>query len=163
MRNVLIVILILCGTLAARAVDPLEGRWQINGRGALVDIVPAVQAPGLLEMRIVDASDMSIVPGTVVATITPAAHAGLYDCRASKDPRKAHSRRGSVAFTISFNSDESNTGNIIDFNFYHHRRRVSLWRWLPYLFHISVINPPDNPSHLDGARRVGAPAPYIVI
>lgn len=159
MKAVLLALALAAAT-AASATDPLEGRWEINGRGATVDIAPAPGQPGVLEMSVADSPDMSVAPGTVIGTVVPSSVTGVYDCRVSSDPRGIHHKRGTVAFTIEFADD---TGDAVRFNYYRHRRRVSLWRWIPYLFRVAVVSPAESPANLDGARRAGSPDRYIVL
>lgn len=155
-------VLALAASLPAVAADPLAGRWQVNGRGAVIEFSEAPGAPGLLDVTYVDGPDLAMEPGTVIGTATPAPAPGTYDCRLYRDPRST-ARRGraaSVTFTIAIDRDN---GDAITFTFYSNRTRVSLWRWLPYLFRISVVRQNNTPPGLDGARRVGAPPRFIVI
>lgn len=148
--------------VVALCADPLTGRWQVNGDGAVFDIVEAPGIPGELLWRYVDGADLSIAPGTVVGTARRGASPGLYDCRLSCDPhKKTGATEGrTVAFTATL---DNNTADNLVFHYYRHRRRVSLWRMLPYLFRVSVETNVEHPAGLEGARRVDAPQQYIVL
>ncbi len=163
MRLLLAIIATLCLAFApaAFAADPLEGRWQINGGGALVDIVASPGTDGSLAMLWVDGEDFSIPAGEQIATIYPAANAGTYDCSASTDPRNRGKKKGrEVSFVIRFTNGSTDA---LEFEAYQSKRRVSLWRWIPYLFRVTVITKNNRPSDLEGARRVGAPQKFITL
>ncbi|MDE6288769.1 MAG: hypothetical protein K2M00_08310 [Muribaculaceae bacterium] len=146
----------------AFSADPLTGRWQVNGDGAVFDIVEAPGIPGELQWRYVDGADLSITPGTVVGTARRGASPGLYDCRLNCDPHKKSGvpEGRTVAFTATL---DATTGDNLVFHYYKHRRRISLWRVLPYLFRITVESSVEHPAGLEGARRADAPQQYIVL
>ncbi len=153
---------LLLGCAVAAAADPLTGRWQINGDGAVVDIVESGTPGGTLSMLWVDGpEDISLDAGTVIGTITPAPNVGTYDCHALVNP-SAHrkGRRRYHDFTVTLSKDDINS---LTFTEYRRTSTVSLWRWIPYLFRVTVINSSNRPGGLDGARRVDAPPTYIVL
>ncbi len=134
------------------AADPLVGRWQVNGGGALIDIVARAGNDGSLAMLWIDGPDLSIPEGTEIAVIYPTHTIGTYDCRASSDPvRTANARTRDINFVIKF---DENTNNSVGFHTYQRKRKISLWRWIPYLFRISLINESNRPNNLEGATRV---------
>lgn len=160
MRSLLI-IFSLFAAITMHAADPLEGRWQVNGDGALVDIVATAGTSGVMEMRWVDGPDLSIEPGTVVGTITPSSTAKVYDCHALVDPRQSNvAKQRKVYFAIRFLGDSAND---IGFEAYERRRRISLWRWIPYMFRVSLTKEASRPNELDGASRVTDYPDYIVL
>lgn len=148
--------------VATAASDPLEGRWLVNGDGATVDIVPTAGTDGLMSMIYVEGPDLSVEPGTEVATITRGGTPGVYDCHALLDPRgKARgARQGSVTFAIRF---MEGSADVLDFQYYNNKMRVSLWRWIPYLFRVAIIQSPDKPAYLDGARRADSHPWFVVL
>lgn len=146
--------------LAAAATDPLEGRWTINGGGAVIEITRAPGADERFCVTMVDSPDLKVAPGTVLGYATPAPAAGRYDCRLAADPSPRHSGRRKVSFSIEF---VDGTADAITFSYYQKGRRISLWRWLPYLFRVTVSDPRGDINGLDGARRLGSPPRTIVI
>ena len=156
-----IVSVILLQSVTSLAADPLEGRWQVNGGGALVEFVLRPGTDGSLSMRWIDGPDLSIAEGTEIAIVRPSHKSGVYDCHASTDPRDGKQpKTHTVDFVIRFDSGDPDA---IGFEAYSRSRRISLWRWLPYLFRITVINKDNRPNNLEGARRCSAPPAYITL
>ena len=163
MRLLPAVVTFLCLTFAvgAFAADPLEGMWQINGGGALVEIVGRPGNDGSLSMRWIDGPDLSIASGEEIAVVYPSATAGVYDCSAGTDPRgRGKSKGRKVHFVIRFANDNADA---VEFEAYEKSKRISLWRWLPYMFRVTIIDKDNRPRDLEGARRVGAPPMSITI
>lgn len=144
--------------LTALGADPIEGRWQIHGHGAIIDIIEAPGVPGNLEVLAVDCPDMSIAPGTRLGTMTPGGRPGTYDCSMITDPRgdsrSGRGERRSMAVTLH--------GDRLEFKFYNRGVQVSLRRWLPYLFRITVVSESNRPDWLDGASRVDDSNPTFI-
>lgn len=160
-RPALLVVAAL-SSLAAAATDPIEGRWTVNGGGAVIEIARAPGADERFSVTMVDSPDLKVAPGTVLGYACPAPATGRYDCHLSADPSPRHRRAGGrkVDFSIEF---ADGTSDAIIFSYYQKGRRISLWRWLPYLFRVTVSDPHRDSSGLDGARRLGAPPRTIVI
>lgn len=153
------IIVALTASLAAAASDPLAGRWAVGDGGAVLDIVEMPGVGGNLEIRWVDGPDFSILPGTPIGVACSTSEAGKYDCRVTTDPRRARSPARKVDFVLEL---DGNTGDSFSMSHYRRGRRVTLWRWLPYLFRMSISNS-EVPAGLDGARRVDAPPSYVVL
>ncbi len=154
---------LICLTLAlgAFAADPLEGRWQVNSGGALVEIVGRPGNDGSMSMRWIDGPDFSIASGEEIAIVYPSATVGVYDCTASSDPRARGKAKGrDVNFVIRFAKDNPDA---VEFEAYENSKRISLWRWLPYMFRITVVDKKNRPRDLEGARRVDAPPMFITL
>lgn len=147
---------------AALATDPIEGRWTVNGGGAVIEIARAPGADERFCVTMVDSPDFSLAPGTLLGYVDPAPAPGRYDCHLSSDPSPRHRGRSNrkVNFSIEFAGGNSDA---ITFHYYQKGRRISLWRWLPYLFRVTVRESRDDASGLDGARRLDAPPRVIVI
>lgn len=143
-------------TPAAKGADPLEGDWRINGGGAVLRFVQrADPADNTLDILWIDGEAIDIAPLTPIGTATPGAEAGVYDCSLV---RSTTGRRTKANMAIRMQGGEA-----LSFESYRRNARLSLWRLVPYLFRVSIITSTTRPSGLDGARRVGAPPPFIVI
>lgn len=140
--------------LTAAAADPIVGRWQVNAGGAVFDIKPLPGNSEALVMLWVDGPDFSLEPGTEIGRLYPSATPGSYDCRAATDPRRAGIRKRTADFVITFSDTDPNT---LILRAYHRRKRVSLWRWIPYFFRITIIQDSNRPEDLEGARRIDSP------
>lgn len=147
---------------AAHAADPLEGLWRVNGGGAVLEFAPEPGNSGRLTIAYIDGPDMSIIPGTVIGNAIPAGNPGKYDCRMSTDPRpdRRHGRNDNLAFTIEFSDENADAISLV---YYRHKGRVSLARWIPYLFRVTYRPAPEGAGAPDGARREGAPPQFIVL
>lgn len=159
MRFATLISALLFAVSAVMGADPLQGRWQINGGGALLDFTPAVSAGGALDIVWCDGPDLRIPQGAVIGSAVPSGTPGVYDCRILLDPRSDRTAgRRSATFRLTLGGRDS-----FSLEPYRPRRTVSLWRWLPYLFRVTVINEENRPAGLDGAARVGADPRFIVI
>lgn len=139
---------------AALAADPIVGRWQVNAGGAVFDIQPVPGNSESLVMLWVDGPDFSIAPGTEIGRIYPSATPGTYDCHAATDPRRQGLRKRTADFVIRFSDTDANT---LIFSAYRRNKRVSLWRWIPYFFRVTIIQDNNRPDNLEGARRLNSP------
>lgn len=163
MRRFALVAMLSAVAFAADATDPIEGRWTINGGGAVIEISRAPGADERFSVTMVDSPDFKVASGTVLGYINASPTPGRYDCQLSSDPSPRHhkSRNGKVTFAIEFTD---NTTDAITFEYYQRGRRISLWRWLPYLFRVTVRDSKQGSDNgLDGARRLDAPPRTIVI
>ena len=78
-RPALLVVAAL-SSLAAAATDPIEGRWTVNGGGAVIEIARAPGADERFSVTMVDSPDLKVTPGTVLGYACPAPATGRYDC-----------------------------------------------------------------------------------
>lgn len=151
--------MIVCCGLTSAAADALQGRWRIHGGGATLDFVTTAGSDGGIDIVWYDGPDLSIPQGTVIGHAVPGARTGEYDCHISTDPRRPGSASKHAAdFRIRLTD-----GDNMAFEAYRRTRRVSLWRWLPYLFRVTVVSEDNRPADLDGASRVDATPRFIVI
>lgn len=148
--------LALAAALAAGAADPLEGDWQVNGGGATLRFAAA--RDGSLDIVWLDGPALDIAPGTCIGSAVPGASRGLYDCRVETALDGSGKRR---ATTFALRLDAG--ADSFSMEAYRRNRRISVRRLLPYLFRVAVIESPNRPAGLDGARRLGAPEPFIVL
>lgn len=131
----------------------IEGVWQFTGEGATVCIERTSGpddphgVPMSYNMVIVNSVDEKVKPGTIVGSISPTAMPKSYDCFIRDNPSDPASR--SHRFTIRLN-DSSH------FSFLKVKTgaRVSLWRWVPYLFRITVIERRERDPQLDGCIKL---------
>ncbi|MDO4319700.1 MAG: hypothetical protein Q4C34_03920 [Bacteroidales bacterium] len=159
MRAAAVIAAIALACMSLAAADPLEGRWQINGDGALLDIRQSAEHAASLEIAWCDGPDLTVAPGAVIGTATPSGTPGVYDCKIALDPRPDNpSARRAGDFRLTLKGADTFT-----LEPYRRKRSLSLWRWLPYLFRVTVINEDNRPADLDGATRVGRDPQFIVI
>ena len=153
------VIAAVCMAVSAYCADPLEGVWQINGDGALLEFVQSDATVAALDIEWRDGPDLTIAPGTGIGRAVPSASAGVYDCHIATDPRASDaSRRRAAYFKLTMHGADA-----FALTPYRRDRSISLWRWLPYLFRVTVTDRDNRPAELDGATRVGANPAFIVI
>lgn len=143
---------------ACLAADPLEGDWQVNGGGACLRFATPDIDGDPLRVIWLDGDDWRIPPGTVIGHAVPGATPGVYDCSLSVNP--AGRRRHTTATFVLRMTDD---GDGLSFEAYRRNRRISLWRWIPYLFRVTVISGSNRPAGLDGARRICAEPQFIVL
>ena len=88
----------VCMAVSAYCADPLEGVWQINGDGALLEFVQSDATVAALDIEWRDGPDLTIAPGTVIGRAVPSASAGVYDCHIATDPRASDASRRRAAY-----------------------------------------------------------------
>ncbi len=137
-----------------RISDPVEGLWQMSatGGGAVFELCACPGVPGVFELRMIESPDWRIPEGTVCGTVKAASRPGVYECVMSAAPG---ARRKSLTgdYTATLELDE--TGQRLVFKPYSRHRRVSLHRWLPYFFRVTLERENPRPSDLEGAVRIG--------
>lgn len=144
--------------LAAVAASPIEGEWQVTNRGARLCFRASAGAPGSYDIVWMDGPDFSITPGTVIGYANETPETGVFDCRVSTDPRGKGDKKRYARFVIRLDAD---TGDTFKFAPYEQGVKISLYSLLPYWWRRPVKTVNNRPSGLDGARRVGAPNPYV--
>lgn len=139
---------------ATHAADPIEGRWQVTDGGPLVEICPDGEPGGAMTVRWIDGPDLSVLPGTDIARMTPAAAPGVYDCVAVKDPRGDKGYKGGTTrFVVRLDAARSDR-----FAFEPYERKIvfNLRVLLPWWYRRAVNVVDSRPSGLDGAVRCDA-------
>lgn len=126
--------------------DPLCGIWQMGGDGATVAIIPEKASSARFDIILVDSPDMSVIPGKTIGHAVATGKSGTYD--ASIKSERAIGKR-THRFIISLTKD----GNL-EFSSYKKGRSIALWRWIPYLYRISVSDRDTRPTSADGATRL---------
>ncbi|MDE6310293.1 MAG: hypothetical protein K2L96_00550 [Muribaculaceae bacterium] len=137
----------------AAASDPVEGLWQMSptGGGAVFELQACPGQRGVFELRMIESPDWRIPPGTVCGRVMAAARPGVYECVMDAAPgAKKKSLKG--AYTATLELDD--TGHRLLFKPYSRHRRVSLHRWLPYFFRVTLERENPRPSDLEGAVRI---------
>ena len=140
------------------ATEPVEGDWQVNGGGATLRFAPTRGSDTMLDIIWLDGPDLSIEPGTVVGTATAAAQPGVYDCAVEIDPRGKSDKKRYARFVVRLDSD---TGDAFTFAPYEQGIKFQLQSLLPYWWRRPIRQVDNRPSGLDGARRIGAPKPFV--
>lgn len=133
---------------------PIEGLWKFTSDGATVAIerasgyVAPDALPDSYNIVMVEPVDNSVARGTLIGRITPTALESSFDCTLFLNP-SVFGERKSHRFTIQMN-DEGH----ISFMKVKSGTSVSLWRWIPYLFRVTVVRRDERNPRLDGAIRV---------
>ncbi|MDE6269609.1 MAG: hypothetical protein K2M12_01975, partial [Muribaculaceae bacterium] len=102
------------------------------------------------EIRLEDSPDMSLVPGTLIGTMQRTPSPGRFVARMVQNPSAPHGRKRNLLFKLT---PEGN----ISFEVINTGRRISLWRWIPYLFRVTVIENRQAPADTQGAVRTDRP------
>lgn len=151
-------LLLMASYAGAWGASPLIGDWQLNGGGATIRFVQAPGTTDTFDIIWIDGPDMSIDPGTVIGSATASTAIGVFDCRVSTDPRGAGDKKNYARFLIKLDSDAADN---LSFSPYEQRIKFSIQALLPYWWRRSIREVNTRPANLDGARRVGAPKPYV--
>ena len=131
--------------------SPIEGIWQISGEGAVIAISrkPATQAT--YEVRIIDSPALEILPGQIVGELTTTGADDVWEARFAKPGKSDRPlpKSGSRDFMCKLVSP-----GVMRFSSFRKNRKISLWRWIPYLFRVTVSEKPTRPADADGARMI---------
>lgn len=141
----------LCAiVLAAQPSDPVVGRWRFTSGGAEIEIATdSLNASGYI-LRYLDGPDMSIAPGRIIGRLHATPVPGRYIGRMVLDPARKRSKHRDVVVELSERGS-------LTFESYRAGMRVSFWRWIPYLFRVTVVEPGQHPADTEGAVRVDRP------
>lgn len=126
--------------------DPLCGIWQMGGDGAVFAVIPEKGSSSRFRIVLIDSPDMSVMPGHEIGCVVTTGKTGYYDCEFFKD--KGLLKRNKK-FIIVLGEDGRLT-----FNSYKQGKQVSLWRWIPYLYRMTITDRDTRPSWADGAVRI---------
>ncbi len=133
--------------------SPIEGLWQFTGGGATIAIERAAAPvspdalPPSFNIILVESPDGSVSQGTLIGTAGQTALSSSFDCYLFKDHNKPEG--GRRRFTIRLN-DEGH----ISFLKVKSGISVSLRRWMPYLFRMTVIKRNERNEQLDGCIKL---------
>ena len=129
----------------------VEGIYEMSGGGAVFAVLPSPGHTGRWDLLLIDSPDLAAEPGTVFGHAVAGASPEVFDARLRRDLRPDR-RSGSHDFAMRLTQDGR-----LSFEPYRNSRRISLWRWIPYLFRITVVEQSNRPKGLDGAVRVYPP------
>lgn len=140
-------------------INPIEGIWKMTPGGG--ETMFAVCAkPGSeseFDIIIIESPDWRIKSGTKCGKLWVAARKGVYDCMMLSNPSKPMSY-GKYTATVELDDQ----GRRLIFKPYKKKRSISLKRWLPYFFRISITEEDTRPKDLDGAYRIYPPQPGVM-
>ena len=132
---------------ADKALAPIEGVWRVTGEETLFAVVAD---PGTIFYRIivVDATDRSLLPGTLMGAATATAQKNSFDALIY-----SHCSGGALSkpkrFTLTIHDNCRLVMTPVT-----NKLRVNLWRLLPYMYRFSVTRVNNRPDNLDGALRI---------
>ena len=143
---------------------PIEGVWQTSDGGAVFEVKAAPGVSGSYILTIVYSDDYTAMPGTIFGSMTATAKPGVYDARMrlSLSDREVSNPSREYRDVIVELTEEGR----MTFTAYSRSKRISLRRWLPYLFRVSVVENATRPEGIDGAVRIdppGTPALPVVL
>ena len=156
--NRLSALIALLISLAVNAASPIEGDWQVTHDGARLRFAPAAGREGTFDIIWLDGPDFSIAPGTVVGYAVASPDTGVYDCTVKTDPRGKGDKRRHARFVIKLDVD---TGDSFTFVPYEQGLKFSPQALLPYWWRRPIKTVDTRPGGIDGARRIGAPKPFV--
>ena len=136
--------------LSAQVQDAVSGRWRLTSGGAEIEIAQTPAKAGSYVIRYVDGPDMSIPPGKEIGEMHSTPTPGRFLAHMRSNPARAHSKRRSLIVTLK--SEGS-----LSFQPYRSGMSISLWRLLPYLFRVTVVQPGQQPAETEGAVRADRP------
>lgn len=131
--------------------SPIEGIWQISGEGAVIAISRKPASKANFEVSIIDSPALEVLPGTIVGELTTTGADDMWEARFVRAGKagQALPRVGSRDFMCRLVSP-----GVLRFSSFRKNRKISLWRWIPYLFRVSVSEKPTRPADADGARML---------
>ncbi|MDE5930225.1 MAG: hypothetical protein K2H03_07065 [Muribaculaceae bacterium] len=129
--------------------DPAEGVWRMTATpDAVLAICPSTESDGSFDVWLLDSPDFTLEPCTRIGRAIAGSQPGSYDLTLVENPGSPKPGRRSFIANI----DES--GLNMRLTAYRRGKRISLWRWIPYLFRVTVIDKSNRPSNHDGLRRI---------
>ncbi|MDE7427312.1 MAG: hypothetical protein K2M79_05885 [Muribaculaceae bacterium] len=157
------VIALMCGTVASSgrgtltAADLLEkfdttpvqmpeGIWSFSPGNSVVSITES-DREGVYTIRALSVWDAAVSPGTVLGEVIAGGTAARYDAWMYSDP--LNHVRGKKYFILNVSGDGHFT-----IEPYRKNARFALWRWIPYIFRVSVLGGKTRPANIDGLHRL---------
>lgn len=144
-----------CGKVDAAAVSPVVGIWRMGQEdgNAVICILPSAESDEKFNIFLLDSPDWTIPSGALCGEIKATADPSVFDCR-----MREFSDSRTLAEALSTNTTATviltELNRRMTFKPYRRSKRISLRRWLPYLFRVSVIEDSNRPDGLDGAVRL---------
>lgn len=139
-----------CRVIDNRGSDPLCGLWRMGTDGATVAILPVNASRGRFDIFLIDSPDLSAIPGRQIGSVVTTGSAATYDAEFVGAGKFRNKRQ---RFIITLGDDGH-----LSLRPYKKGKKISLWRWLPYLYRFTVSDIDTRPTNADGAVRVYPPA-----
>lgn len=136
---------------------PIEGVWLMSADGALIAIAAMPGDASSYSVTLIDSPDFTIEPGTPLGQLSPMAKTGVYDLSLAAVPGLKRDFKDKLGRRMSYVLEMVENGRFT-LSAYHRGKRISLRRWLPYLFRVSVVENATRPEGLDGAVRIYPPS-----
>lgn len=144
--------------MSAMPLHELEGIWQLTGDGGSIIAIERIPAAGTTEgitvyrMAVIESSEISVMPGTVIGYIAPSAKARQYDARiytSRSDDYMMLTRPSRNLLTLS------EDGTRLSFRPTSLKLRFNWWRLLlPYLYR-GLVSPSTTDRQVeDGCIRL---------
>lgn len=140
--------LLLTIALCTGAANGVEGSWRMTSGSAEFKIVPSGSTPGSYDIVLLYSHDMSAPTGAIIGEMRTTATPGRYVASFASNPARPGSKRRNLVATLNYNGS-------LSFEPFRKGKRVSLWRWIPYLFRVTVIQESKQPADIEGAVRLG--------
>lgn len=133
------------------------GIWQFGGDGAIFEIRPQAGRHGVYDLWLLESPDLSAPSGIIFGHMESTGRDNYYDVtlyEALKAGKRSAKLSKTKSFIFNFNPRE---GSVV-ITEYRTGPRLSLRRWIPYLFRVAVDRTESRPSGIDGARRISPPS-----
>lgn len=128
----------------------IEGVWRMTASAeSVLAITARAGSAGTYDVWLLDSPDYRIEPCQLIGSAREGAERGSYDLTLTERPGAVRARKRSFIATV----DGDDHGRL-RLHAYNRGKRISLWRWLPYLFRVTIINQSDRPSDHDGMVRI---------
>jgi len=129
------------------------GIWQFGADGAIFEIRPQHGRNGVFDLYIIQSPDLTIHSGTLFGRMESTGTGYTYDAHlhqslGGKDRNVTHPKTHNFIFTFD------PTACSLKIRPYRQGTRLSILRWIPYLFRLSVERSDSRPEGIDGARRL---------
>lgn len=130
----------------------ISGVWRTTKAGAIFELRPMAGHSDSYDVVLVDGADYRICSGTVVGTMHATAKDGVYDASFVSDPASTGkmSLKGKQRCMVTF--DDNNLR--CTFSPYGRGKRLALYRLVPYLFRVAVVDDSRRQPDIHGAVRI---------
>ena len=130
----------------SRGADPVSGIWRFGNEGATVAILPAPASSTHFEIYLLDSPDMSVIPGDMIGSAVSTGETGIFDAEMFSRQLLREKRQ---RFIMTLGRDGH-----LGFKSYKKGRQISLLRFIPYLFRVSIKSYDTRPESVDGAVKI---------
>lgn len=141
--------------LADRALDRIEGIWQLVPDGAVVVVekvregIDEARTGLVYSIRSISSPDRSLRPGTLVGRIRAGGHPDTFEAR-------FYTRREGMSYTrpVTVTAGLDDKNGRLEFRRHKSSLRINLWHFVPFLWRYSLRYHPDEHNYAPGAVRV---------